>query len=333
MTVPPPDRNDFFNIDVTVGAEETGRRFDQFVSAHLPESSRRTVSQMIRLGRITVNSSAKKPGHRLQFMDQVTGEIPAPGNVNPSDILPEPLDLDILYEDDCLLVVNKPPGLVVHPAPGHPSGTLVHGLCYHYPEIKHAGPPDRPGIVHRLDKDTSGLLLVAKTEKARAQLAGLFRSRKIQKTYLAFVYGNPTDATGRITHRISRHKKHRKKMAVSPDPADGRPADTTWRVIDQCNGICLLRVCIKTGRTHQIRVHCAAIEHPLVGDDTYGYRNPLRALKLPPETAGLITTVRRQMLHASTITFLHPETGQETTFEAPLPEDMASFHRNLRKAM
>lgn len=333
MTVPPPDRNGFFNIDVTVGADETGRRFDQFVSARLPESSRRTVNQMIRLGRITVNSAAKKPGHRLQFMDHVAGEIPALGIADPCEIMPEALALDILYEDDCLLVINKPPGLVVHPAPGHPSGTLVHGLCYHYPEIKHAGPPDRPGIVHRLDKDTSGLLLVAKTEKARLQLAGLFRSRKIEKTYLAFVYGNPADEMGRITHRISRHKKHRKKMAISPDPSEGRDADTTWRVVDHFNGVCLLRLGIKTGRTHQIRVHCAAIGHPLVGDDTYGYRNPLRALKLPGETAGLISTIHRQMLHASTITFPHPETGLQTTFESPLPEDMTHFHRLLKNAL
>ncbi|MFO8111521.1 MAG: RluA family pseudouridine synthase [Desulfosalsimonadaceae bacterium] len=333
MTLPPRDRGDFSEINVTVGADETGVRLDHFVAAHLPEYSRSTVNQMIRLSRIQVNGSAKKPGQRLQFKDHVTGKIPAAANADSCVILPEPLDLDVLYEDDCLLVVNKPPGLVVHPAPGHPSGTLVHGLCYHYPEIKHTGPPDRPGIVHRLDKDTSGLLLVAKTEKARSQLAGLFQSRKIEKTYLAFVYGNPADETGRITHRISRHKKHRKKMAISPDPAEGRNADTTWRVLDHYNGICLLQLSIKTGRTHQIRVHCAAIGHPLVGDHTYGYKRPLRALNLPGETAGLISTIHRQMLHASTITFSHPETGLQTTVEAPLPADMTLFQQLLKKAL
>ncbi len=330
MKVPPPDRDVLVTIDITVRTDEAGSRFDHTVSLNLPAYSRSTVSQMIRLGRIKLNDSVKKPGHRLQFQDHITGTIPAAHGSDACKIEPEPVALNILHEDDSLIVINKPPGLVVHPAPGHASGTLVHGLCYRFPEIESAGPPGRPGIVHRIDKDTSGILIVAKNETSRMQLVQLFQSRKIEKTYLAFVFGNPENSAGRITYRIARSKKDRKKMAVSTDPADGREADTTWQVMERFDRICLLRLDIKTGRTHQIRVHCAAVGHPLVGDDTYGYKNPHRALHLSPEAAALIKRVPRQMLHAAKITFPHPETGIETTFEAPLPGDMALFHRQLK---
>ncbi len=329
MKVLPPDTDGFARIDIKVGTEAAGRRFDHFVSESLPEYTRSAIVRMIRIGRIKLNDSTTKPGHRLRLQDHITGSLPEEISSDTSEPLPEPLEIDIVYEDDCFIVINKPPGIVVHPAPGHSSGTLVHGLCHRYPEIKRAGPPGRPGIVHRLDKGTSGLLLVAKTEKARLQLSELFKSRHVEKTYLAFVYGNP-DNTGRITLPIARHKKDRKKMAIPVDPAQGRDADTAWEVVSRFNSICYLRLRIKTGRTHQIRVHCASMGHPIVGDTTYGFKNPSRAMQLDPETANLARTAKRQMLHAWKITLPHPETGIETTFEAPLAGDMADFYRQLK---
>ncbi len=328
MKVLPPDGDGFTRIDITVGTDAAGRRFDHFVSESLPEHTRSAIIRMIRLGRIKLNDSTAKPGHRLRLQDHITGSLPSDSATDNDELLTEPLDIDILYEDDWFIVINKPPGLVVHPAPGHASGTLVHGLCHRYPEIRLAGPPGRPGIVHRIDKDTSGLLLVAKTEKARLQLSELFRSRHVEKTYLAFVYGNPGN-TGRITLPIARHKKDRKKMGIPADPAHGRAADTAWEVVSRFDRICYLRLWIRTGRTHQIRVHCASMGHPIVGDTTYGFKNPSRAMQLDPETAKLARTAKRQMLHAWKITLPHPETGVETTFEAPLAGDMADFHRRL----
>lgn len=347
---------------VDIDTAEAGCRFDQVVSARLPEWSRSAIARMIREGRVRLNDAIKKPGHRLQPNDRITGNVPAsvppdlsvlsgslsgplssgplsgptgisgsaPESPAPEPIDPEPIDLDIIYDDASLIVINKPPGLVVHPAPGHTGGTLAHGLRHHFPETANAGPPDRPGIVHRIDKGTSGLLLAAKTEKARLALAALFKSRKIEKTYLAFVYGNPAASEGLITHRIARHKKDRKKMAVSDDPAGGRDAYTAWRVLERFPGLSLLRLRIKTGRTHQIRVHCHSMGHPVVGDDTYGYKKPLKAFPFAPKTAALIKTIDRPLLHASTLSFAHPETGAEMTFEAPLPPDMALFHQSLK---
>ena len=347
-----PDKSKATDIDITVDIDtaEAGCRFDQAVSAQLPEWSRNAIIKLIREGRVRLNDAIKKPGHRLQPNDRITGNIPAsvppclsgplsgptgisapaPESMAPKPIDPEPIDLDIIYDDASLIVINKPPGLVVHPAPGHAGGTLAHGLRHHFPETANAGPPDRPGIVHRIDKGTSGLLLAAKTEKARLALAALFKTRKIEKTYLAFVYGSPAVSEGLITHRIARHKKDRKKMAVSDDPAEGRDAYTAWHVLERFEGVSLLRLRIKTGRTHQIRVHCRAMGHPVVGDDTYGYKKPLKAFMFTPKTAALIKTIDRPLLHASTLTFAHPETGAEMTFEAPLPADMALFHQSLK---
>jgi 23S rRNA pseudouridine1911/1915/1917 synthase len=327
----PPDNSR--DIDITAGTEAAGVRFDQFLAGRLPGCSRNIAGRMIRLGHIKINNAIKKPGHRLQPGERITGVGPAADTGGPCELLPECLDIDIVYQDSSIIVINKPPGLVVHPAPGHSSGTLAHALRYHFPEISDAGPPGRSGIVHRIDKDTSGILVVAKTPDAFTHLSSLFKSRKIQKSYVGFVYGSPLEASGRILSSISRHKKDRKKMAVSGDPAMGKPADTAWEVVERFHGVSLLRITIKTGRTHQIRVHCQAMGHPLVGDTTYGYKKPLRAFRFSQEMAALLKTINRQLLHASRITFPHPETGSEISFEAPLPNDMAMFHASLNRLL
>lgn len=320
-------------------------RLDRILAGHMPALSRNAVARLIRDGRILVDDRPAKPGHRIRSGERITGRIPdsSPQDAGIGPPEPEAIELDILHEDDSIIVINKAAGLVIHPAPGHSAGTLAHGLRHHVPGIEHAGPSDRPGIVHRLDRDTSGVLVAAKTESAHRILSEQFKSRTIQKSYLAFAFGDPTggksagnpavgDAgaqTGRITYRIERHRTHRKKMAVTDDPESGRDAETAWEVVERYGPICLLRLAIKTGRTHQIRVHLAATGHPVVGDGVYGYRNPARAMGLDHQTAALINKVGRQMLHASSITFAHPQTGKQMSCEAPLPEDMQTLRRTL----
>ncbi len=326
----PPDLEITVGINIIICPDETGMRFDQVVSSRLAGCSRDYASQMIKTEQIRLNGKIKKPGHRLQPGDHITGTILIPVDPDLYEIQPEAVDLDILHEDSSLIVINKPPGLVVHPAPGHWNGTLVHGILYHYPETENIGTPGRPGIVHRIDKDTSGILIVAKNVEAHAYLTSLFKSRQIKKTYLAFAYGNPKESYGVITHPISRHKKDRKKMAVSQDPENGREAHTSWEVVERFNGLCLLRLEIKTGRTHQIRVHCASMGHPLVGDGVYGYKNPFRGFVFSSPVVRVLKTINRQMLHSHKITFIHPETDSETTFESPLPHDMSLLHQVLK---
>jgi 23S rRNA pseudouridine1911/1915/1917 synthase len=245
---------------------------------------------------------------------------------------PEPIPIDILYEDDHIIMVNKQPGLVVHPAPGHFSGTLVNGLLYHCPDLGGIGGELRPGIVHRLDKDTSGTLVVAKHAAAHTNLSRQFKSRKIQKQYLALVHGDVKKAAGSIKLPIGRHPVDRKRMStVSPS---GRTAETAWSVKEQFQGFALLEVDLKTGRTHQIRVHCAALDHPIVGDTVYRPRKLEKTIARDYRQADkilqVLKSVKRQMLHAWRLSFRHPHTGKVVSFESPLPEDMASIIQRIR---
>ncbi|MGM0452882.1 MAG: RluA family pseudouridine synthase [Thermodesulfobacteriota bacterium] len=322
-------------VDFTVGPDEAAERFDQILSNHRLASSRNQASRMIRAGYFSVNEKIKKPAYRLSAGDRITGQTPASyrsGNAPGSVAVAESVAIDVLHEDSACIVVNKPPGIVVHPAPGHFTGTLANGLLYRYPELANIGAsPDRPGIVHRLDQHTSGILLVARTMAAYTALTDQFKRRTLKKGYLAFVYGKPERATGTITLPISRHPVHRKKMAIRHDAAEGRPAETRWTVLHHFGGFSLLHFELKTGRTHQIRVHAAAIGHPVVGDPTYGFKNPLRHYLLSAEQVRLIRQVTRQQLHARTIGFIHPQTGNETTFEAPMPPDMANLYQAAKK--
>jgi 23S rRNA pseudouridine1911/1915/1917 synthase len=230
------------------------------------------------------------------------------------------------------VVINKPPGLVVHPAPGHYSGTLVNGLLYHCPDLGGIGSELRPGIVHRLDKDTSGTLVVAKDGAALEGLNAQFKARTVQKTYLALVHGAMPAAEGTIRLPIGRHPVDRKRMSVASRKT--RPAETGWRVRSRFSGFTLLELDLKTGRTHQIRVHCAAVHHPIVGDPVYGKRSTAsRSLAKPPrsdEINALLTGAHRQMLHAWRLGFVHPYNGLPVHFESPLPEDMQTLIDRLQ---
>ena len=318
-------RDDFcFHAD----AANRDVRVDVFLAAHLPGCSRSFASQLLSSGQFKINGKDAKPGHRLKIGDIVAGSIPAP---RPCGYQPEPIPLQILHEDAHILVVDKPPGLVVHPAPGHYSGTLVNGLLHHCPDLGGIGAELRPGIVHRLDKDTSGALVVAKTSAALENLAGQFKNRTVRKDYLALVHGGMAAASGTIRLPIGRHPVDRKRMSTRSRRS--REAETAWRVVRHWASCSLLELNLKTGRTHQIRVHCAAIGRPIVGDPVYGRR---KACGGSPEVQAMLGSVRRQMLHAWRLEIVHPHTGEPMRFESPLPEDMkeliAKLEAGSRKA-
>lgn len=310
-----------FNVDQL----NAGRRFDLYLSSYLSGCSRSRAATLIRDGRVTVNGTWKKPGYRLQAGERVEGRLP---DAVASVYLPESIPIDILFEDSHLLVVNKPPGLVVHPAPGHASGTLVNALLYHCTDLAGIGGELRPGIVHRLDKETSGTMVVAKTEPVLNHLAAQFKKRIVEKTYLALVRGSVKGETGEICLPIGRHQVDRKKMSVKS--RHSRSAETRWKVRERYTDATLLEVVLKTGRTHQIRVHCTAIGHPIVGDTVYGGRKQM-SLSVKDRDGNALSIPRRQMLHAWRLSFDHPVTDVRMTFESPVPEDMAEVMEGLRR--
>ncbi len=298
-------------------AKDQGERLDLFVASRCPDLSRARVQNLIRQALVRVNDTTVKPSYRLRPGDRVWVSIPPPVHY---EITPEPISLEILFEDEHILVLNKPPDLVVHPAPGHPSGTLVHGLLHHCRCLKGIGGVERPGIVHRLDKDTSGLMVVAKDDFSHRALVKQFKGGGVNKRYLAMVHGPMEALEGRIELPIGRHPKNRKKMAVVK--GGGKYALTLWRKRDTINrDFDLLEVDIRTGRTHQIRVHLAHSGHPVVGDPVYGYGKNwwkrtkyYRVMKIPPP--------QRQMLHACRLSFAHPVSGEPLRFEATAAPDM-----------
>ena len=319
----------------TVLADESdnGRRLDFVVASHIHACSRSMAASLIAARQIVVDGCSKKPGYRVKTGERIIGKIPAPV---PVAFQPEAIDLRILYEDAHLVVINKQPGLVVHPAPGHLSGTLVNALLYHCPDLKGIGGELRPGIVHRLDRDTSGTMVVAKTAAAHEALADQFKSRRVKKTYLALVHGQMASQDGIIDLPIGRHPVQRKKMSTTS--RRHRTALTHWRVREKLAGpTALLEVNLKTGRTHQIRVHCAAIGHAVVGDAVYG---PRSRRKIYPKFTGksqgvvmqLLLSAPRQMLHAWRLGFDHPRSGERLQFESPMPDDMQRIVRGLRTA-
>ncbi len=315
------DKGDF---TIRVDPFDAGKRLDFLISSILLDCSRSFSANLVRRGYIRVDGEIKKPGYKVRAGDFVQGRIPPP---EPLMYKPEPIHIDILFEDESLIVVNKQPGLVVHPAPGHYSGTLVNGLLNHCPTLEGIGGTHRPGIVHRLDKDTSGVLVVAKNDKTHQHLAQQFKSRSVSKIYLALVYGVITPDSGRVSLPIGRHPVDRKKMSTVS--RKGRMAETLWKVKKRFEGVTFLELNLKTGRTHQIRVHCAAINHPIIGDPIYFSRKERRELLANKNLGHLIQSICRQMLHAWRIEFVHPAHNQSVLFEAPIPEDM----RNLIKSI
>ena len=289
-------------------AEEAGVRLDRFVGDMCPELSRTHAQKLISDGCITVNGQAAKASLKLSPGDRVDIVIPpAP----PSPLSPEAIPLPIIYEDDDLLVVDKPAGMAVHPAPGHPGHTLVNAILSHYPHLADIGDSLRPGIVHRLDKETSGVMLVAKNRVSQAALAEQFRSRSVSKSYLVLVKGKLTPESGIIEAAIGRDPRHRQRMAVV---SRGREARTEYRVVRYIGKYSLLEITPETGRTHQIRVHLAAIGFPVVGDSTYGVKSPY---------------LSRQFLHASKLGFHLPSTDEYVEFESALPPDLEQALRDI----
>ncbi len=299
---------------LVVAGEEAGERLDRFVARRLPQLSRSTVQRLIEGGDIRVNHVPSKPSYRVAADDLVQVILPPPAPAAPEA---QAMALDVEYEDPTLAVLNKPAGLVVHPAHGHAAGTLWNGLLARYPELA-AWPRDEgwPGLVHRLDRDTSGLLLVARTLAARDALRAQFKAGQVRKVYLALVIGRPEHERARIESPIARDPHDRKRMAVVAE--GGRPARSEYRVLERLGNYTLLEVRPETGRTHQIRVHLAAIGHPVVGDRVYG-----------PERQKL--RLRRLFLHAAELTFRHPATGQEMTVRAPLPAELQQVLEELRR--
>lgn len=308
-----------------VNKSDAGKRLDRFVTDRMPDVSRSLVADRIANGHIRVNEKIRKPAFRISFGETIAGTFPNNPPENP--FLPEPVDFGVLHENPAFIVINKPSGLVVHPGSGNLSVTLANGLIYRYPELKNVGTDTiRPGIVHRLDKDTSGVMVIARTPAAYDILLHQFAERRLHKTYLAFVYGKIKKETGKIELPISRHPIFRKKMAPNPN---GRPAKTLWRVISRFTVITKMEFVIMSGRTHQIRVHCAAMHHPVVGDRLYGFKRPEKAFSLHGALLEAIRNVHRQMLHAETIEFSHPKTGKRVRFAAPVPDDMLEFEQRL----
>lgn len=296
------------------GAEEGGSRLDRCVAAHL-DLPRNRVQRWIREGRVRLNGAASKPSAPVAAGDRLEVEIPERRD---DRLHPEPGEVDVLYEDTALVVVNKRPGITVHPGAGRSSGTLVHHLLARYPEIAGVGGPGRPGIVHRLDKGTSGVLVVARTPEAYRRLSRDFAARRVAKRYLAVVYGDPGPA-GRVELPIGRHPTRRKEMAVR---RGGRPASTSYRTLACAAGLALLEVDLGTGRTHQIRVHLKSLGHPLIGDPTYG---EARWKGLPKRVQPRLRDFPRPALHAWRLAFSHPDDGRRVAFEAPVPEDIAEL--------
>lgn len=302
-----------------VQALDTGRRLDVFLSARDPERSRSQYKKWIEAGRVLVNGHPVKPAYVVQEGDEIVVQVVAPSG--DMEVIPEPIPLEVLYEDSEIIVINKPAGLVVHPGAGHDRGTLVHGLLWYCDRLASQGAPLRPGIVHRLDQDTSGVLVVAKSDTAYLDLIDQFKRHEVRKTYLAFVYGKFPQPSGEMRSLIGRHPTDRKKMAVVDHL--GKEAITFWRVRRVWfEWISLLEVRILTGRTHQIRVHCHAMGRPVVGDETYG-GGSRRAHRLPHPglRSAVITHAHRPMLHAWHLAFVHPRNRQVLEFTAPLPED------------
>lgn len=283
-------------------ADTAGSRLDRTIASKLEGISRARIQRLIEEGFVRVNSLVSKPGYRLNKGDEVVVTIPEPV---PSGLVAQKIPIQIIYEDKDILVVDKPAGLSVHPGPGHPDTTLVNAILGYAPQVS-GGETGRPGIVHRLDKDTSGLIIIALNPAAHLHLANQFKNRQVKKIYTALVGGNLVPATGFIDAPIGRDRSHRKKMAVT-GPGAGRQARTGYRVMEYISSYTLLQAMPETGRTHQIRVHLAAIGHPILGDSTYGF--PSRLLS-------------RQFLHASGLIFKLPSSGDEVEFSSPLPQDL-----------
>jgi 23S rRNA pseudouridine1911/1915/1917 synthase len=317
-------------VELTVGATEAGWRLDQFLVYHFPAYSRAHLRRVITAGGVRVDNKGCKPAYRLKLGQRVSIFLPELPRQAPK---PENIPLEVLYEDDWLAVINKPPGMVVHPSRGHWSGTIASALVYHYGgQLSSVGGPTRPGVVHRLDRDTSGVLLVAKHDLAHSHLAQQFHDRVVEKEYFAIVVGVPDRDRDWVRAPIGVHPRERDKMAIRTVTPTGRMAETFYEVLERFDGFAAVRVMPKTGRTHQIRVHLAHIGCPVLCDRQYGGRAVITRseLRRHPPGEDEEPLLARQALHAWRLGFIHPKTGQSMKFEAPLPGDILAVLAELR---
>lgn len=293
-----------FSVTSSSGVNQ---RLDTFLAQKIEEMSRSQLQKAIEEEKVRVNDMIRKPGYILKEGDKVDLELKLP---EPEKIEAEDIPLEILYKDEYLVVVNKPSGMVVHPGTGNERGTLVNALLYHFPELKKVGPEERPGIVHRLDKETSGVIVVAKTLNAYKALQQQFKRREVEKVYSGLVWGRMPEREGILDWPIGRHYKHGERISVKTDKP--RSAETHYSVQEELSDFTLLEIRPVTGRTHQIRVHLAASGHPVVGDSRYGRRKS--KIKCP-----------RLFLHASSLSFIHPDKDEKVAFTSPLPGDLKKF--------
>ena len=299
---------------LTAASEDRGVRLDSFLACRVPELTRSAAARLIETGRVTVAGRTAAKSCRLEGGELVEAELPDP---EPTQALPQDIPLDVVYEDEDVIVVNKPAGLVVHPAPGHPDGTLVNALLHHCgSSLSGIGGELRPGIVHRIDRDTSGLIIAAKNDAAHQALSAQLQDHTLARTYEAVVVGNLREDRGTVDAPIGRHHTDRKKMAVTD--RGGRAAVTHWEVLERFQGFTHVRCRLETGRTHQIRVHMAHLGHPICGDTVYGARKPV------PGLTG-------QCLHAVGLRFIHPRTGEAVELSCPLSDAFTAVLEKLRK--
>ncbi len=317
-------------IDKKVYSGDDQQRLDHFLVSILPELSRSKIQKMIRDHLVKVNASIVKTGYSLQNGDEITFEkMESVSELN--EILPEPIPLNIVYEDDLILIIDKPSGLIVHPGSGQSSGTLVHGLKYYYNELSSANGPLRPGIVHRLDQDTSGIMIIAKTNKAHRIIADQFQKRSVSKTYIGVTWGEWKENEGIIDFPIKRNRKDPTSYQVD---IDGKSAETHYRVLNSFRYMSLVEFYPKTGRTHQIRVHCQYVHHPIVHDMKYkGGFNRTKGFipEVQKDLKIMIKQLGRHALHAKEISLHHPETDNVIKFKAEIPADMQALLDHLKQ--
>lgn len=318
--------------ELIVPPESDGERIDSYLASQFPDISRSGFQRLIEEGCVTVDGSTARPSRKLKAGEVVDYAIPA---AKPTEISPEALPLDIVYEDDDVIVLNKAKGMVVHPAPGAPAGTLVNALLAHCKGLSTIGGVERPGIVHRLDKDTSGLMIVAKNDAAHVALQKQIQSRVAERKYLALVWGNPRFEEAVVDAPMGRHPTHRKKMAVIDFATTNRSKEavTDLRVLERYGPFTLIEAKLHTGRTHQVRVHAAYAGHPVVGDPLYSGDLRIRAGKrdFMMDVNRLIDELHGQALHAYSLSFDHPRTGERMTFTAQMPKEMAALVDYLRE--
>ncbi len=312
------------HFSITVTGRWRGRRLDQFLSEVDLNLSRSHAKILIEKNYILLNQKPTKPSAHLRIGDIVSGTLPKP---EPLSLKPEPIPLKILYEDPSIIVIDKPPGMVVHPAYGNFSGTVVNALLYHCKDLAGINGVLRPGIVHRLDKDTSGVMVVAKDDEAYHALSKQFKNRTVEKVYLAIAYGKFGQDEGQIDSPIGRHPRQRKRMSTRTKK--GRTAITQWKVLERLGGFTLLKIHPETGRTHQIRVHLSSMGHPLLGDPLYGRKGRLGTIHAPV-LKECVKKIGRQALHAHQLEFNHPRTGERLRFVSPIPQDMEEVLECLR---